>query len=336
MRFVFGCRNVLFLLMALGTSFAVSPAEARNAGDAEVSVTILATNVGDMHTHEKVLATTKGEWSFAAWIEVGERAFLFDTGWSPRNVIYNAEVLGIDLSRAEDLILSHHHLDHTGGLETLRKELTQRNPKALSRIHVAEGIFNSRPGPNDVERNPMVGRKAVLEALGSTFIVYSETAEIAPQVWVTGPVPRLHPEKNYPQSSASVVQMKGKKIHDIIHESQALIVVTSVGPVVVSGCGHAGLINTLDYVRTKISDQPPQAAIGGFHLFGASDETLRWTSEALGKMKLGHFLGSHCTGFECVHNVRQYGGLDRYRARVGAVGTRFVSGQGIAPGNINR
>lgn len=72
-------------------------------------------------------------------MEVGERAFLFDTGWSPRNVLDNARALGIDLSVAEDLILSHHHADHTGGVETLRKELTQRNPKALSRIHVAAG-----------------------------------------------------------------------------------------------------------------------------------------------------------------------------------------------------
>ena len=327
---------VLCSFVGLLLSLWINTVEAAKPVDSHVSVTILATNVGDMHRHENSVATTQGEWSFAAWVEVDGRAFLFDTGWSPRNVLHNATVLGIDLSRAEDLILSHHHGDHTGGLETLRKELTQKNPKALSRIHVAEGIFASRPGPNNTERNPMVARRAALEALGSTFVVYSQTTEIAPKVWVTGPVPRPHPEKNYPLHEMSVVQIDGKATHDTIPESQSLVVVTSNGPVVVSGCGHAGLINTLEYIRTKISDQSPHAAIGGFHLFSASDETLQWTSEALGKMKLGHFLGSHCTGFECVYRVREHAGLDRNHARVGAIGTRFVSGQGITPGNINR
>ena len=320
---------ILFSLLAID-------AVANETAESNVTVTILATNVGDIHGHDNAIATTQGEWSFAAWIEVGERVFLFDTGWSPNNVAHNAEVLGIDLSRAEDLILSHHHGDHTGGLETLRKELSQSNPKALSRIHVAEGIFASRPGPNNTERNPMVARKEALEALGSTFITYAQTTEIAPKVWVTGPVPRKHPEKNYPQHKASVVQVNCSTVHDTIPESQSLVIVTPEGPVVISGCGHAGLINTLEYIQAKISDQSPQAAIGGFHLFAATDDTLEWTGEALGKMKLGHFLGSHCTGFECVYRVRQHAGLGRNQARVGAIGTRFVSGQGITPGNINR
>lgn len=327
---------VLCSFVSLLLSLWINTVEAAEPVAPHVSVTILATNVGDMHTHGNSVATTQGEWSFAAWVEVDGRAFLFDTGWSQSNVLHNATVLGIDLSRAEDLILSHHHGDHTGGLETLRKELTQKNPKALSRIHVAKGIFASRPGPNNTERNPMVARRAALETSGSTFIVYSQTTEIAPKVWVTGPVPRPYPEKNYPQHEMSVVQIDGKTVHDTIPESQALVVVTPDGPVVISGCGHAGLINTLEYVQTKISDQSPHAAIGGFHLFAASDETLQWTSEALGKMQLGHFLGSHCTGFECVYHVREHAGLDRNHALVGAIGTRFVSGQGITPGNINR
>ena len=158
------------------------------AAGPRVSVTILATNVGDVHVHNaSEIATTQGEWSFSAWVEVDGRAFLFDTGWSPRNVLDNAEVLGIDLSVAEDLILSHHHPDHVGGLETLRTELSKRNPKALSRIHVAQGIFASRPGPEGSERNPMRAMRERLEATGATFTVYSHPTE----VWV----PRGHETK---------------------------------------------------------------------------------------------------------------------------------------------
>ena len=88
------------------------------AATSHISVTILATNVGDVHVHSTLgLATTQGEWSFSAWVEVDGRAFLFDTGWSPRNVLDNAEVLGIGLSVAEDLILSHHHSSITHNIE---------------------------------------------------------------------------------------------------------------------------------------------------------------------------------------------------------------------------
>ena len=118
------------LAVAFTLGVAIAQAQALDALTDDVTVTILTTNTADGNG-------AQGEWSFSARVEVEDRAFLFDTGWSPSNVLMNAEKLGIDLSVAEDLILSHHHGDHTGGLETLRRELSKRNPSALSRIHVA-------------------------------------------------------------------------------------------------------------------------------------------------------------------------------------------------------
>lgn len=292
-----------------------------------VVVTILTTNVAD--------TVGRGEWSFAAWVEVDGKPYLFDTGWSHDTVRDNARALGIDLSRAEDLILSHNHGDHTGGLETLRRELRERNPKALSRIHVAEGIFWSRPGP-DGERNPMVALKSKLESLGSAFIVHHGPVEIAPGVWLTGPVPREHDERNYPVGPDRVVAHGGKTEPDNIPESQSLVIETEDGPIVISGCGHAGLINTLEHVHARVSRAPPQATIGGFHIYGASEDVLRFTGEKLKSMKLGYFLGSHCTGLESTFRIRDLAGLDRDHAIVGAIGTKFISGRGIEPGDINR
>ena len=303
---------------------------------APVTVTILATNAADIAPALDTASPTQGEWSFSAWIEVGDRVFLFDTGWSPRNVLDNAEALGIDLSVAKDLILSHHHRDHTGGIETLRNELSKRNPEALSRIHVAKGFFVSRPGPDGSERNPMLAARQAIEASGATFIVYEQATEIAPQVWLTGPVPRQHDERNYPQGPRWVMQQDGQTVPDIIPESQSLVIVAAEGPILISGCGHAGLVNTLDYVQSKVSDQSPQAAIGGFHLFAASDEVLRWTGAAVAQRQLGHFVGSHCTGFESVYQIREHAHMDRAHALVGAIGTRYGTGRGIMPGNINR
>lgn len=294
-------------------------------------VTILTTNGADA-----IAATpVQGEWSFSAWVEVEGRAFLFDTGWSPENVLHNAEAMGLDLSAAEDLVLSHNHGDHTGGLETLRTQLAQRNPQAISRIHVARGIFASRPGPNG-ERNPMVALRARLEALGSTFVIHDGPAEIAPGVWVTGPVPRLHDERNYPLEPESVIVLDGDEVADIIPESQSMVVLAEGGPIFISGCGHSGLINTLDYGRAAISPHPPQAAIGGFHLFNASEETLRWTADRLADARLGNFIGAHCTGFEAVFRIRELAGMPRTQAAIGAIGTRFESGIGIDPGLINQ
>jgi len=301
--------------------------------DDEITITVLTTNTADVGPFDGV---TQGEWSFAAWVEVGERAYLFDTGWSPDNVLHNAEVMGIDLSVAEDVILSHNHVDHTGGLETLRRAMSQRNPRALTRIHVAAGIFASRPGPAGVESNPMVDLRARIEALGSTFIVHSEPAEIAPGVWVTGPVPRVHEERNYGTGPDAIVVLNGIAVPDVIPESQSLIVTGASGPVMVSGCGHAGLINSLQYVSEAISPLPPRAAIGGFHLYSASDETLDWTGALLAEMGLQHFIGSHCTGFESVYAIRVRAGLSPSQALVGAIGTRYEGARGIVPGQINR
>src|SRR5689334_3890867 len=82
-----------------------------------------------------------GEWGYAALVEVDGRRILYDTGARPQTVLANAREFGIDLSSVEDVVLSHNHDDHTGGLLTLRNALKAKNPKALSRVHVAEGFF---------------------------------------------------------------------------------------------------------------------------------------------------------------------------------------------------
>src|SRR5512144_2881397 len=98
-----------------------------------VRVTILSTMLAE-GLKEKTLI---GEWGFSAVVEANGRRVLFDTGGAPETVLRNAESLGIDLSSITDVVLSHFHWDHTGGLVTLRRELSRKNPAALSRAHVA-------------------------------------------------------------------------------------------------------------------------------------------------------------------------------------------------------
>jgi 7,8-dihydropterin-6-yl-methyl-4-(beta-D-ribofuranosyl)aminobenzene 5'-phosphate synthase len=98
---------------------------------------------------------------------------------------------------------------------------------------------------------------------------------------------------------------------------------------VISGCGHAGIINTLEYARKTVRDMPVEAAIGGFHLFGASDAVLQWTGERLRALGVRNLLGAHCTGIEAVFRLRQVAGLARSTAVVAAVGSAFTLGKGI-------
>jgi 7,8-dihydropterin-6-yl-methyl-4-(beta-D-ribofuranosyl)aminobenzene 5'-phosphate synthase len=99
---------------------------------------------------------------------------------------------------------------------------------------------------------------------------------------------------------------------------------------VVSGCGHAGIINTLEYAREVVRQAPVVAAVGGFHLFGASDATLEWTGNKLKLFNLQYLLGAHCTGIEAVYRLRAMLGLTRKTAVVGAVGSSFTLETGIS------
>jgi 7,8-dihydropterin-6-yl-methyl-4-(beta-D-ribofuranosyl)aminobenzene 5'-phosphate synthase len=275
-----------------------------------------------------------GEWGFAAHVEADGRRILFDTGARPETVLRNAPELGIDLSTVTDVVLSHHHGDHTGGLMTLRRELSRKNTRALSRAYVGEGIFLSRPGKNGQESNETVLARRDYEALGGAFEVITKPTQIFPGAWLTGPVPRVHPERNW--TLQRTIVDNGRRVEDTVPEDMSLVLDTEAGLVVVSGCGHAGIINTLEYARSQVRTAPVYAAVGGFHLFEASAATVDWTARMLASFELKHLLGAHCTGIEAVFDLRQRLGLERKRCAVGAVGGRFSLKNGLDPGRIAR
>jgi 7,8-dihydropterin-6-yl-methyl-4-(beta-D-ribofuranosyl)aminobenzene 5'-phosphate synthase len=268
-----------------------------------------------------------GEWGFAALLEVDGQRLLMDTGERPDTVLRNASELGIDLSGVSDAVLTHNHGDHTAGLLTLRRELSKKNARALSRVHVPKGIFFPRPGPGGVEGNGLLPFRAQYEASGGVFIEHDGPAELLPAVWLTGPVPRVHPERNW--SAVGRVSTPEGLVEDTVPEDSSIVVDTAQGLVLVSGCGHAGIINTIEYSRKIVRAAPLVAAIGGFHLFAASDASLDWTASKLREFGLQHFLGAHCTGIEAVYRIRTAVGLTRRTAVVGAVGSTFTLGKGI-------
>jgi 7,8-dihydropterin-6-yl-methyl-4-(beta-D-ribofuranosyl)aminobenzene 5'-phosphate synthase len=268
-----------------------------------------------------------GEWGFAALLEVDGQRLLIDTGERPETVVKNASELGIDLSGVSDLVLTHNHSDHTSGLLSLRRELSKKNPRALSRVHVAKGIFFSRPGAGGTEGNGLLPIRAAYEASGGVFVEHEGPAQLLPSVWFTGPVPRRHPERNW--SVTGQVLTPSGLVEDTVPEDASLVIDTPQGLVLISGCGHAGIINTIEHARTIVRAAPVVAAVGGFHLFAATDATIEWTAGKLREFGLQHLLGAHCTGIEAVYRLRDLVGLTRKTAVVGAVGSSFTLGKGI-------
>jgi 7,8-dihydropterin-6-yl-methyl-4-(beta-D-ribofuranosyl)aminobenzene 5'-phosphate synthase len=274
-----------------------------------------------------------GEWGFAALVEADGRRILFDTGARPDTVWKNVQEMKIDLSSITDVIISHNHKDHTGGLLTVRREASKANPKALSRIHAGKGVFWSRPAGNGSESNYLRTIRSDYEGTGGVFVEYDGTKEIFPGVWLTGPVRRVHPEKNY-GSGGILVRPDGSRSPDDVPEDSSLVLNTPQGLVVVAGCGHAGIINTLEQARREIRSAPIHAAIGGWHLFGATDTHLEWTAGKMKELGVRNFVGAHCTGVEAVYRIRQLTGLSRRTCVVGAVGSGFTLKDGIQPGMI--
>lgn len=319
------CRlGLLLALIAAPAAEAATPASANENIATEVQVTVLSSNLAN--------GATVGEWGLSALVEADGNCILFDAGRFPDTVIKNAEALDVDLSCVTDVVFSHFHFDHTTGLLPLIENLRSKNPEAIRRVHVAEGFFAPRrrtTANSDAERNQMIALRQSIENEGVEFVVHSEAAEIFPAVWISGPVERPYPEKNY--GSTTQVSLNGDWIEDYVPESQALVVRTENGPIVLLGCGHSGVVNALDQIQKTIQDEAIHALMGGLHLFAADDQTLGWTADHLREIGVENLMAGHCTGIEPLIRLRAGLNLNRRTAVVGAVGSRFILGEGIQP-----
>jgi 7,8-dihydropterin-6-yl-methyl-4-(beta-D-ribofuranosyl)aminobenzene 5'-phosphate synthase len=272
-----------------------------------------------------------GEWGFSALVEADSHRILVDTGARPETVLKNARELNVDLSHVHEVILTHNHGDHVGGLMTLRREMMKQDPAAFSVVHVAKGIFYSRPSPEG-EDNEMIAIRKEYEATGGKIIEHDSGVEIFPGAWVSGPVPRKYPEHNW--SVKGKVQTPEGLVEDTIPEDQSLVLSTSRGLVIVTGCGHAGIVNILTFATSNYSNQPVYGLVGGLHLFPATDDQVNWTGDEFKHFRVTNLVGAHCTGIEAVFRLRDRAGLSRQTAVVGTVGSTFTLDDGITTGPL--
>ena len=230
------------------------------------------------------------EHGLAFWIEFGKARLLFDTGQGPA-LDANARALGIDLSTADMVALSHGHYDHTGGLPLA----LERAPGARLHCHpaVARPRFSLKSDAAKEVGMPEPARKAVgrlpekLRAFESRPVLWSS------DVGMTGPIPR---RISYETTGGPFFLDPQGAQPDAIEDDQAFWARTCEGIVVVTGCCHSGLINTLTRVRELAGGEPIRAVIGGFHLLNADADRLDRTIGDLREFRPGQLVPTHCTG----------------------------------------
>ncbi len=230
------------------------------------------------------------EHGFALWIEAADRRILFDTGQGMA-LQHNAEVLGVDLATATDVVLSHGHFDHTGGLPALLDKL------GGARVVAHPDCFVERysRGPDGKARpvgSPITDPKVVRQQAGDLVMTEGRT-DLADGIWLTGPIPR---NTDFEDTGGAFFLDEGCATPDTLKDDQALVVGTGQGLVVVLGCAHSGLVNTLDHVARQAPGESLHAVLGGMHLLTASDDRLGRTIEALERRGVQRVGPAHCTG----------------------------------------
>lgn len=237
------------------------------------------------------ISGTLGEHGFAALIEPADgQPVLFDTGQGA-TLLHNAGRMNKSLSGLAGVVLSHGHYDHTGGL----LPLLQQGPPVP--VYGHPGIFKPRHRVKDTGECLPIGipqSRATLEAAGAQFDLSAEFREIAPGMFLTGEVPRVTPFEIGDQGL--FCDCTGQDV-DITPDDQSLILDTDKGLVVLMGCCHAGLVNTLEHVAYSMGQREVCAVIGGTHLGFCSQEQLEMTITALKERRIRKVAASHCTGF---------------------------------------
>ena len=230
-----------------------------------------------------------------------EHRFLFDAGTSPDGVAENMRRLDIEPGSIEAIVCSHGHFDHTGGLEGLIRALGRANLPVLIHPHFWRRRRVVLPGREPMEI-PTTSRRALAEAGFDVVEEQQPSFLFDRSVLVTGEVPRTTGyEPGFPPQQAWIGG--GWQPDPLVLDDQALIVnVTGQGLVVITGCGHAGVINIARYAQRLTGGQPLYALLGGFHLNGPLFEPLiPRVLDELAAMNPGVLAPAHCTGWRAQH-----------------------------------
>ena len=230
-----------------------------------------------------------GEWGLSMLVEAEGVTVLLDAG-PGTSVTRNAQVMGVDLSAVDKIVLSHGHYDHTGGLKEV---LAKTGPiEVIAHPDVWSAKYTVRDQQETYIGIPF--SREELEALGASFNMSKGPVWITDDIVTTGEIPMV---TEYEEIDPNLyVKEAGQLLPDPLLDDQALIVKTESGLVVLLGCGHRGMINTLHHAREVTETELINTVVGGIHLFRSSEERVVLTAAALQELGVQRLGVSHCTG----------------------------------------
>lgn len=251
--------------------------------EANLTVTVLVDN----RVADKGLVAEHG---LSMWIEAEGVRVIFDTG-DRRALAPNARTLGIDLTAADALILSHGHFDHTGGLPDLLRQ--GRGMDVYCHPGVVHPRYSIRNGTARAIHMPSEAMAALDKWPEGHLHWAQRPIKLNDNMGVTGPIGR---QTDFEDTGGPFYLDPEGRRPDAIEDDLAMWVATREGLVVVAGCAHAGLVNTLLQVKALNEGVRIRAVLGGFHLMGASRNRIDQTIAAIKKIEPDLVVPCHCTG----------------------------------------
>lgn len=233
-------------------------------------------------------------------------ACMFDFGMDYAGVSNNMVLLGIDIGKANAFALSHGHFDHFTGAIGILNNNRSRIKKGTSFYVGKETFLNRyslRPGTEFVTDLGQLN-KMDLEASGVRVYEVSESQEIIPGGYISGDIERSTP---YEVPIPNLLVKRGKNLvpDDFAGEQALFFNVKGKGLVIISGCAHAGIVNTVKHIQNITGLKKVHAVIGGFHLINAGQEKISNTISDIKSISPDIVAPLHCTGFESVTALRE-------------------------------
>ncbi|MGD9534744.1 MAG: MBL fold metallo-hydrolase [Candidatus Nitrosocosmicus sp.] len=255
-----------------------------------------------------------------------ENIVLFDCGTSENGVIHNSDILGIDFNSMHSIVLSHGHFDHFTGLSHilgridkpmrmichpdafLKRWIVFPNGKDKARLPFLNIDELERQKLNIIcKKGPSLLSKDDIEDYKDTL--NRETENSIPTLVITGQIPRHTTyEKGFPLQYKED-PANGCLVHDpLVNDDQAIIAnIKDKGLIIISGCAHAGIINTINYAKSLTGINRVFAVVGGFHLTGGGiyEDAIEPTIRELKTMNANYLVPCHCTGWKATNRIIQ-------------------------------
>ena len=269
----------------------------------DVEITILVDNLAN-----EGLETEHG---LSMWIEADRRRILLDTGQGGA-LEKNAAMLGVDLAKADTLVLSHGHYDHTGAMPFVLREAQELD--TYCHPDILQTRYAIREGKPKSIGIPDAARKAFLDQPPERVHAVRGTAMLTQNIGLVAPIPR---ETSYEDTGGPFYLDPEGRQPDPIEDDLSLWIDTEAGVIVCLGCAHAGPINILRHIRSLTGSSRIRAVIGGFHLMHAKRERVDRTIVALKELEPDLVVPCHCTGKDAFRLLEEAMGD---RVQVGAAG----------------